>query len=263
MINNADQILFRASGIGHIMHSEKSKVEFTDTCKTHLIDIFVSAKYGRRKEIKSKYLEKGNQREADSLTLLSRIDKTFYKKNEKHLKNAYIMGTPDCFIGETIETAEEIIDTKTSWSANTFFCSQKSLEDMYYWQGQSYMNLTGAKKHTVAYCLVNGTASAIVDEKRKLAWHMGVIDTENDQNYIDKCKQIEINHIFDMEAFIKENPGFDFSVDLSEWHWDIPKEERVYKFSFLRDDAKILAIYDRVRACRKWLNDNMFKVNSI
>ena len=162
----ASDILFRCSSLGKIKAGprEKAGTIAPGVC-THLVDIFVSAVYGRREEAEGKMLEKGNQREEDSLTLLSRVHKNFYRKNDVRLSNKYITGECDIFIGESIENATETIDTKTSWSANTFFrASHADLEEKYEEQGHGYMWLTGAKKHTVAYCLVNGTAQAIMDE---------------------------------------------------------------------------------------------------
>lgn len=259
-LENADGILFRCSSLGHIMTDARSKSELlSETCMTHLIDVFVSAKYSRREEITSKFIDKGNIREEDSITLLSRVKKTFYKKNTAQLSNEFIKGTPDLFTGLSIKDADETLDTKTSWSAHTFFRAQKKLDKIYEWQGRGYMALTGAKKHTVAYCLVNGTAESILSEKRKLQWALNVIDPEHDENYRDRCKQIEINHIFDMEAFIKEYPHFDFNSNINEWHYDIPMSERLFTFEFERNDIEIQRLYQRVKDCRTWMNENLFK----
>ena len=298
-MKNASEILFRCSSLGYIMGKgngltdiQKGKLlelsvkqnmtekqcaelnkliekrdnpELPETCKTHLVDVFISAYYKRSEEITSKYLDKGNEREQDAITLFSRLEKRFFKKNGKRLKNEYITGEPDLFIGEVIEKADEIIDTKTSWGIHTFLRSkQKEIEINYYWQGMGYMDLTGAKKHTVAYCLVNGTERAISDEKRRLAYAMGIIDTSNpgETAFKDRCKQIEINHIFDLPAFKKEYPYFDFDNDLSDWHYDIDMSERCFKQEVLRDEAEIIRMHIRVNECRKWIDENLFsKIN--
>lgn len=259
-MENANTLLFRASGTGHLMVDPKSKSELiSKTTKTNLIDVFVSEKYGRKEEITSKYLDKGNECEEDGITLLSRVNKCFYKKNETNLSNEFIKGTPDLFIGETIEKAEKIIDTKLSYSAHTFFRTQKDeLNKLYFWQMQSYMWLTGAKVATVAYCLVNGTFDAIEDEKKRLAWRMKLIDITGSEEYNEKCKQIEINHIFDLELFKSHHPYFEFHNDISQWKWDIPMEKRVYEIDVLRDDNKINALKSKVIDCREWMNSNLF-----
>lgn len=266
-MKNADEIKFRCSSLGYIMIDPRSKSEtLSEGCKTHCVDVFVSAMYGRKEEAFGKMLDKGNEREQDSITLLSRVSKTFYKKNDVRLDNEFISGECDLFLGKSVKKATETIDTKTSWSAHTFFRSKnKELDKMYYWQGVGYMYLTGAKKHTVAYCLVNGTASAILDEKRKLSYSMGIIDdsSRNNPEYIEMCQQIEINHIFDIKSFQNENQWFEFDNDLENWKWDIPMDERVHLFSFDRQDSEIEKLNKRILDCKKWMNENLFKSESI
>lgn len=261
---NADNILFRSSANGYLMVEPRSKSEtLPESTKTHLIDIFISEHYKRKEDLVNKFLNKGNECEEDGITLLSRVSKVLYKKNEVHLSNDFIKGTPDLFIGESIHNADETIDTKLSWSAHTFFRAQKDeLNKMYYWQGQSYMWLAGAKKHTVAYCLVNGTETAITDEKRKLSFRKGMMDFNGNESpeFVDKCKQIEINHIFDLELFKKHNPFFQFHSDTENWSFDIPKEERVFQITFDRNDADIERLKKRVIDCRQWMNGNLYKL---
>jgi hypothetical protein len=255
MITNANEILFRASSSGYLMTEARSKSEtLSETTKTHLVDVFVSAKYNRHEEIFGKFLEKGNEREEDSCTLLSRVLKRKFVTNEMGLKNEFIKGTPDIFIGEAINKADEIIDLKTSWSAHTFFRAKNSeLNKMYKWQLNCYMALSGAEKCTLAYCLVNGTAKHIEDEKRKLSYQ-----NLSEEKYISYCKQIEINHIFDLKHFINENPEFVFHNELSEWKYDMDYKERIHMISFERNDEEIKALYSRVTECRKWINENLF-----
>ncbi|MCL5460295.1 hypothetical protein M3M33_16780, partial [Loigolactobacillus coryniformis] len=79
----------------------------------------------------------------ESITTVSRMTKKFFKKNETSLSNEYIKGTPDLFIGETIDKATHIRDTKSSYSIYTFNRSiSKELSDLYYWQMQGYMALS-------------------------------------------------------------------------------------------------------------------------
>lgn len=289
----ANNILFRCSSLGYISgetgltekqldelvylqgrpaptDKQKAKIkdlidkrdnpEIPDTAKTHCIDLYASYKYGRREEVTGKYLEKGNEREEDSITLFSRVTRTFFEKNTTRLSNAFITGEPDLFLGESIETAEETVDTKTSWSLHTFLRAKyKRLDPMYFWQGMGYMDLTGAKKHTVVFCLVNGTASAILDEKRKLGYAMREIDPNvKSPEFLKRCRQIEINHIFDIKQFMNENPGFDFDTDVSEWCFDIPMQDRIHKFSFNRDQVAIDKMHQRITKCREWMQEELF-----
>lgn len=265
-MHNFDNLLFRCSGLGHIMTEPRSKSEtLSASTKTHLIDLAASFIYKRREEVRNKYLAKGNEREEDSTTLLSVVLNKFLLQNSERLSNEYITGEIDIFEGKSIENADEITDTKTSYSLHTFLHSKfDELNKMYYCQGQGYMWLSKAKKCNIAYCLVNGTDKAIMDEKRKLQWQLGVIDPDNTDNekYINGCKQIEINHIFDINAFNKEYPWFEYhnkviiNGENASWDFDIPKKDRVHIKSFERDDEFIDKMKQRIIDCRKWLNDN-------
>lgn len=293
----ANKVLFRCSGLAHIMAdgnsitekqlekiaeledkaigpkgiTEKQKEELdrlrdkrdnpelSEGVKTHLIDVFASYKYGRREDVKNKFLDKGNEREEDSITLLSRHLGIFFIKNDIRLRNNFIQGEPDLFIGRSIEEAEHTYDTKTSWSLHTFLRSKfKKLDLDYYWQGQGYMDLTGAKTHTVSFCLVNGTAESIIAEKKSLFYKMRITD-ETSEEFKAKCKQIEINHIFDIEAFKKDYPGFPFDNNVNEWTWDIPKEDRIFTVTFERNEDDIKKMHDRVLQCREWMEINLFE----
>jgi len=278
-MNNADNILFRCSSLGHIMTEpnkfktvyfvgdaevsaakynslidkavdglnldalalmRQEKVETNEVLaegtKTHLIDVYVQNKYGRKQDITSKYMEKGLMVEEDSITLFSRVNKTFYRKNEEKILGLYIAGTPDLFTGDSITSAESIVDIKSSWDIFTYFRTRaKDMNKMYYWQLMGYMALTGAKTATLAYCLVNTPDTIINDEKRKLSWKMGLIDDAN-PDFQKACEDIDRLSIYD----------------------DIPLNERVYTIQVERDEAAINAIYERVIACREWMNENLF-----
>lgn len=268
---NADKILGRSSQVYKLATEPKAKVDkdagnLSATAKELCIEMFMWAKYGRKpEEIKSKYLDKGNEREEDALTLISRVHGKMYKKNTVRLYNNFLTGEPDCFLGQSIQQAETIIDAKTCWSMGTFLESkEKALEPAYRFQGHSYMDLTGAQQHIVARCLVNGTAAAINDEKRRLSWKMGIIDMEatDNESFFEKCRQIEVNHIFDMFAFKEENPNFDFHNDLSAWNYDVPMKERLFTFTIDRDEAEIQRIHAIVMKARAHINKNLFGIEN-
>jgi hypothetical protein len=268
-ILTAKDVLFRCHMIGSIIPADAARVKFTQEAMDKMIDIFNFSLFKRREEIKSKYLEKGNEREEDCLTLISRVTKTVFNKNEDRLENAYISGVPDTFLGKEIRKADETIDAKTSWSKNTFDKARvKPLEKDYVWQGHGYMALTGAKQHRVFFGLVNGTAKLILDEKRKAQWALGILDPYTKpagphevklfERYKKKCQQIEINHIFDIKAFQEENPGFDFENDLKKWEYDIPMQHRIHEFVIKRDESAITRMYARVIECRQWMDESLF-----
>jgi len=203
----------------------------SDSCITHLADVFVAKKYGRRTELENKYIIKGLMVEEDSMTLYSRYKKRMFTKNEERLKNEWIIGTPDVI-------KEHVVDIKSSWDIFTFFRTGiKKLNKAYYWQMQGYMALTGAKSATLAYCLTDTPSVLIEDSKRRLLWKMGVA-TELDQDYLDACKKIDKLSLYN----------------------DIPLEERIIEIEIERNDADIERLYKKVVVCRNYMNINFFKI---
>jgi hypothetical protein len=233
-----DKTLFRASAVGYLMTEPRAKKDkdagnLSEGAKTHLIDIYVSAKYGRQTEIQNRYVNKGLMVEEDSITLYSRIKKTFFKKNEKRLNNDYLMGTPDLFTGLEIEAADTIIDVKSSWDIFTFFRSYtKEINSLYYWQLQAYMALTGALKAKLAYCLIDTPAMLVNDEKRKLMYKMGCATEESDE-FHKACEELEKAMTYD----------------------DIPFKDRMIEFDVPRDNEAIESMYSRIIKAREFLND--------
>jgi hypothetical protein len=215
------------------MTESRTKGDLSETTKTHLVDVYVANKYGRQEDIQSRYIEKGLAVEEDSITLYSRLKKSFFKKNEDHLHNSWIKGTPDMYTGESINAAQSIIDIKSSWDIYTFMrVITKEINKMYYWQLQGYMDLSGATSATLAYCLVDTPEQLIADEKRKLMWKMGCA-TEESPLFIEACEELERSMTFG----------------------DIHMEERLIEFHIERNDADILKMHIRVEECRKWLNE--------
>jgi hypothetical protein len=236
------ETLFRSSAAGHLMTEPKSKKDkdagnLSEGAKTHLVDIYVSAKYGRQSDIQNRYVTKGLMVEEDSITLYSRVKKSYFKKNEEHLSNEFIKGTPDMFTGKDIRNAEIIIDVKSSWDLFTFFRNHtKDVNSLYWWQLQCYMALTGAKSARLAYCLINTPQVLIEDEKRKLMYKMGCLSQESPE-YVEACEELEKSMIYD----------------------DIPLKERLIEFEIERDNEAIKSLYERIKKARAYLKelDNM------
>lgn len=217
--------LFRCSSLGKIM---------TDgggiTREKYLRQLHREIKYARRKEFSSKYTEKGLQVEEDSITLFSRLKKTYFKKNSERLTNSYLSGEPDLFTGTDIRNAQTIIDTKSSWDLFTFPYPNDKPDKAYYWQMMGYMALTGAQSATLAFCLINTPESLINDEKRKLLYKMNA-GTEMNPDYIKACEELERSMVFD----------------------DIPMNDRLIETTIERCDKDISSLYTRVDQCREYL----------
>lgn len=256
-MKNADNLLFRAHSFGKCMTGVAKgwDVDHSLTCQQKLIDIHREEQWSRRADTGNKYTKKGLHVEQDGMTLLSIVKEKYFVQNEEYLYNEYFKGKLDTFIGESLKKAEATFDIKCSWDWTTFPSFVDKVESDYDYQGQIYMDLSGAKTHTIAYCLVNTPGFLIVKEKRNLAYTLGISD-ELDEEYISQCIEIEKNAIVDMELFKKHNPEFQFHC--KSWEFDIPAKQRVYEMVIKRDEAKIAKMKERVLDCRKWMNNNLF-----
>lgn len=235
-----DNHLFHPSALGTLMSNKQGKKDTTcleelgETAKKALQAIWIEQTYGRRKEIDSKFLDKGNECEEDTITLHSRVDKVFFKKNEETIKNEYFVGTPDAYLGETIYTATELEDFKTSWDIFTFHEAKfdNDVNRAYQLQLNAYMDMTTARTSYLRYGLVNTPDKMIEDEKRRLAWKMGLLDPDSNELYLRKAEMIELSMRYD----------------------DIPLENRVHKIEVKYNYELMFSVKNRIPIWKDYLN---------
>ena len=110
------ELKIRCSAIGKIMSNPRSKGELLSaTTKTYIKELVLEHKYGIKKEINSRYLDKGNQVEDMAIELAEQaLGLGFVFKNELYFENDHLTGTPD-IITDTL-----IVDVKSSWNGTTF-----------------------------------------------------------------------------------------------------------------------------------------------
>jgi hypothetical protein len=262
----ANKTLFRAHSMGDIMTGVKKgwDVENSITCKRRLVQMYRELMWQRKYNKSNKYTEKGNMVEQDAITLYSRFIKEHLIKNSTRLNNEFFSGEIDVFKGPEILRTKHTIDVKSSWDWMTFPSIVDSIKDYpdYDYQGQVYMHLCGAEKHTVVHCLLNTPANLITAAKRRLAWEMDIIiDGIESPEYIEACIEIEKNSIFDMALFRKHFPYFEFHC--KDWHYDIPFEKRVHEMIVIRDDKKIESMIERVKECREWMDTHLWSQHKL
>ena len=229
---NWNQTLIRSSSVGYLMTEPQSKADkeaglLSKTAQKYLIEVYISEKYGRKKDIQTKQMKKGIEAEQDSIDLLSMYLKVPFSKNDKRFTNDFITGFPD------IIDNDRIIDIKSSYDLWTFIGNiPDKLDNLYYWQMQSYMWLTGTKSAVIAYCLVNTPENIIEQEKYYLLKKMDVATEENPE-YVKEAMKIEFNMSFD----------------------DISMEERILMFHVSRNEDDILRIQQKVEKAREFLRE--------
>jgi hypothetical protein len=212
----------RCSALGKVMTSPRSKSEIlSQTAKTYVEEQVLLAKYGIVKTFNSRYTDKGNLVEDESIKLASEVlELGFILKNDEHFSNDWVTGTPD------VNTASLILDVKSSWDATTFpfFATEIPTKD-YFFQLQGYLWLTNKTKALLVYCLVNTPLDMVQDEIRRAHWNAHLL--EEDLNLID---EVQKRHNFD----------------------HIPDNRRVKVFEVERDDEVIEQIKERVELCREY-----------
>lgn len=208
--------------------------ELSKGAKSHLKRVYGYLKYGKwcaSQDKGTKYTNKGNLAEGDSIKLISLLQGQEYVKNEERVQNEYLTGIPDVFVGESIYKAEYVVDLKTSWDIESYLDNLgKPLSSQYWWQIQGYLALTGAKLGEVSYCLVDTPESIINDEKYKLMKRLNCV-TDEDPLFVRKAAELTNNLTFS----------------------DIPAKDRRLRFFVERDEDAIQKIYRKVEECRKYL----------
>lgn len=228
---NWNETLIRASSVGYLMTEPITKADkeagvLSKTAQKHLLDVYISEKYNRRRDIQTKQMKKGIEVEQESIDLLSMYLKKPFVKNTERFSNKYITGLPDII-------DDGIIDIKSSYDLWTFLGNiPDKLDNLYYWQMQSYMWLTGKNKATIAYCLVNTPDNIIQQEKYYLLKKLDVISEESPE-FVKEAIKLELNMKFD----------------------DISMNERILMFDVSRNEDDILRIEQKVQKAREFLQD--------
>jgi len=214
----------RASQIGKIMtNPRKSGEVLSQTAKSYVEEVVLKEKYGIRKEFSSRYTDKGNEVEEESIALVNDVlNFKFIYKNDEHFTNDWITGTPD------VNTDEVLIDVKSSWDASTFPWFETELPNKdYYYQLQGYMWLTGKNESILAYCLIDTPIEMVEDEIRRAHWKFHLIDESQELR-----EEVESKHKFS----------------------HIPKNRRVKYWFVQKDESVIEQIKERVELCREYYN---------
>jgi hypothetical protein len=214
----------RCSALGKIMSAPRNKSEvLSQTAKSYIHELVLQDKYGIRKEFSSRYTDKGNEVENQSIALVNDVlDVGFIYKNEEHYENDWITGTPD------VNTEDVLLDVKSSWDGTTFpfFETEIPTKD-YFYQLQGYLWLTGKTQAILCYCLIDTPADMVASEVKRQHYILNKIEED-----LELTREIESKHMFS----------------------HIPKNRRVKVFYVQKDEAVIERIKERVELCREYYN---------
>ena len=259
-MSTLDTFRFRCSSLDKLMTEpklaeEKKAGKIGATARGEARKLWAAHKWNRQKMIENKYTKKGNLCEEDAITLLSSHVKELLFKNEKRLSNNRIAGTPDTYIGRSIEDADETFDTKCCYDVFTFEDAKQEDSSTYEFQGRGYMELTGAKKHHVAYCLVNNDFGEIKNllYRESFKW-------KNAEIPVWEQIRIVMQHIFDKANFDKCLFENDINVNFDESSQamynsfiEIPAKERIHIVTIEKDPLITAKMYTQLDKCLEYV----------
>ena len=227
--------LFRSSGVGALMTDPRAKKDkeagvLSASAKTLVEDTWRLINFGYRKDIKNKYLSKGNDYETDSIARYNKVFNTSAVKNTERRSNKFITGECD------IITKDTVIDVKTSWDLKTFMDGE--LTPLYEYQLRCYMELWNVDKAVLAYCLVDAKSEIVEKEQGYITKDYDNVngDTYSDEafdNLARDLKQVETNLILGDK---------------------LTDKQRVRTFEVTRDKSIISELYDRITKAREYYN---------
>lgn len=239
-----NEAVINAGKLESELFAVKDEIALSEGAKTHLMDLYVSATTGRNTDLENRYIKKGNAVEEDALTLYARIKKKMYRKNEEHLRNSFIMGTPDTWEGESVFNADFVPDMKSSWDLYTFYRTfTKPLANIYFWQIVGYMWLTKAKKGSIAFCLVN-TPEPLIEAEIKRIWYKMGQPLENNHVFIEAQNEIRQAMTYDdidfrkrlLEYFVDWNDDYASKIEkyviagrnyLNQLHFELTQKQAI------------------------------------
>lgn len=211
----------RASKAGLLMtdpKSAKDKAEgnLSEGAKTYLRELWIAKTYNRRKDVVTKYIEKGLLNEETSIDYASLLHNELYEKNLNLFANDYLTGTPD------IITDTHVVDVKSSYDIFTFM--KADLTDIYYYQLLCYMELTGVKQGRLIYCLTDAPEATIQRELKTAKW------------------QLQKDNVSELEEKLRREMCYQ----------DIPLKDKVKVFEVEYDGEEISRLYKKIEKARTY-----------
>jgi hypothetical protein len=207
---------------------EKEACDFlSKSAKSFLIRRYVIEKYYRDYDAAPLQMVKGAKVEVDSLKFFCDVTGEKYRKNKKSFQNNHLIGTPD------VVERDFVIEVKSSWDIFTFLKNvNNDVNVQYYWQLQGYLSLTDKFAAELVYCLISTPDDIIEEEYNRL--------TFKNPSILRKPKLLK---------GLRDSLYFNMRFD------DIPKEDRILRFSVERNEDDIARIHKKVEQSRAFLSE--------
>lgn len=217
---------------------ELANPQLPQSVKTYCKQWLKEFLYKRYKEIKSKYIKKGNATEEDGFTLMCIVLKLgMVKGHTQRFDNGYSTGICDL----NLEKLDMIIDNKSSWDLSTFpMFDEENPDKEYEHQGQAYMEGYNRPKFKLVYTLVDCPIDIIGKE---IQWELDP----------DKKQEIALQLVYTKEYWDEVKDKFFPSAKEIDFI-EIPKEDRVKEFNFERDTSHAIELERRVKMCQEYID---------
>lgn len=216
--------------------------------KTAVEKIFYEDKFSFRKQISSKYIQKGLLMEDRAIALVAdHLGLSGIEKNEQHYSNEFVQGTPDAIarlgFGEGFQ-----FDIKNVYYPEGLDGFTDELISLYEWQGKAYNWMLGFD-HGFCVKILQNPPQEMLDAEVKTLWKEAgrAWYEEIPQAFIDDVKEY-----FDFEA-------------------RLPLEDRIRIFKMETTKEDIQQMTDAVKLARvhyatlpeKWANRNAANIDFI
>lgn len=245
---NMDFIYGKAKPLTDIMTAELTDLvnkldnpALPDGAKTYCKKWLKEYLFHRRKDVKSKYVDKGNNHEEDGFTIMAvELDLGMVYKNTQYHSNGIMRGTDDLFVKGVV------YDNKCSWDLDTFPMFDEEIPDEKYdWQINVYCELRKVEDGILAYTLVDADIDVI---EREIKW------LTNPNDIYKKISELVYTKVYFDTLVAEHCPAstFDYFVE-------IPQSDRIKTFPVKRDPAKIAKLNQRVPMCRAYIAELLTK----
>lgn len=206
------------------LENKRDTPELPQGAKTYCKIWLKQALFNRKQEWKAIVVDKGLCCEEDGIKFIAKMfSYSDFYKNDEFFDNDFMEGSPDILHNEMVR------DTKLSWDLFTFPMFDDELpNDDYWWQLQGYMILTGMKKASLDYVLIDTPMPLVLLDLKKLYYQSGGVAED-----------------WTPERYEYHYPNYRFD--------DIPKEKRLKSFEFNYENGIDEKIKERVLMCRKYI----------
>jgi len=214
----------KAKKVGELQFKKKEGPSLTAGGKTYCREWLQEQVYDRRRDIKSKYLQKGNVCEDPAIAFYGMVNLVQVQKNEEYRENDYITGTCDVLVGN-----DKIVDTKCSYDHMTFPLFVDDIDKGYRYQLNSYGKLWDRKKLGLCYALMSAPEWLIEQEARSASYR-----------FENKGKDI-----LELESYYRNLLQYD----------DVPNSLRLKEYEFEYCEEMNAHVEQSVKLCRIYIQE--------